>query len=111
MYLDSRADRIAIRFRTDQLQAEGPVSVIQIVAIQIRRTRIRRDQDIQIAIVIEVPVSGAASHLRIRESAANCVRDVGESSACRLQEQLRLLREFGGPDVPDRVVDMSVGHE
>ena len=57
---DSGADRVAIRFRADQSNANASVSGELVVAIKIGGAVVGRDQQIEIAVAIKIAVSQAA---------------------------------------------------
>ena len=64
---DGRADRIAIGFGAGETEPQAPVPRRLIVAEQIRGPVVRRDQDVQIAVTIEVADGEPAPDLRLRE--------------------------------------------
>src|ERR1039457_5246 len=57
-----RADPIAIRFRTCQTNAQPMVAVAAVIAQKNRRSVVGGDQDVQIAVVVEIGIGRAARH-------------------------------------------------
>ena len=92
-----------------QAQSQGPVPRIDIVAIKIRRSLIRGEQKIQIAIPVEVAVCEPARDFRRREPSTHLRGDVAKSSLAIVQEQVRRLRvAMISGDLAHRLIDVSV---
>src|SRR5512141_2904559 len=85
-------DGIAIRFRTDQNEANTSHPGNHIVAVEIGRAVVRRKKEVDISVPIEVAVCQPAADLRIGEAAANGGRNIAEVSAPVIQEKLWRLR-------------------
>src|ERR1035438_1944550 len=64
LYAHHGADTVAIRFRPGQAHVQPVVAVAAIVAIQVRGTVIGGNQNIEVAIAVEVRIGGAARHNR-----------------------------------------------
>ncbi len=104
-----RANAVAIRFRASQTQAQGPIAGCYIVAIKIRGALIGGDQQIEIAVAIEVAVRESAADFRRCETAAQLRRDVVETAFAVVQKKMRRLRiTVIAGDVANGFVDMSV---
>ena len=100
---------IAIRFRPLQMQSKRAIPVGHIVAIKISRSLIRRDQQIEIAIAIEIAIRQRAPHLRRGKASAHLVRDIVKTPVAAVQEQMRRLRVTVIPgDIANRFVDVPV---
>src|SRR5277367_6168316 len=101
------ANRITVRLLTDQTKADTPVSGELIVAIKIRRAVVGSDENVEIAIAIEVTVGQSASDLGLTERFADFGSYIAEgpfSLANQIvQEKLRRLR------IPDVAADAAHG--
>src|SRR5882762_9516880 len=105
-----RADGVPVRFGSDQAKANAPVSGALIVSVQIRRPVVGGDQKVKVTIAIEISVGESPSHLRLAELCSGFARHVTECSLPVVQKQLRRLCVTDvSPDVPNGIVDMSVG--
>ena len=90
--VDRRADRVAIRFRSDEMQTQRAISGRLIVAVKIRGAVIRRQQKISVAVVVEISVGEAAADFWCVESSADFARNVVKFSVAAVEKKLRRLR-------------------
>src|SRR5664280_2957013 len=67
LYAHHGADSVAIRLRPGQAHVQPVVTVAAIVAIQVRRTVIGGNQNVEIAVAVEIGIGGAARHNRTME--------------------------------------------
>ena len=83
-----------------------------VVAVKMRRAVVGRDQDIQVAVIIEITERRAAPHFRRGEVRARLGRHVAEAGATAVQQQMRWLRVRDvGPQIVDGLVDMPIYHQ
>ena len=68
--MDRRADCVAIGFGSDQVETDAAISGYLVVAIKVCGAVVGRDQQIEIAVAIEVAVRQAASDFWLIETAA-----------------------------------------
>ena len=106
------ADGVAIGFGSDQVEADAVIARPSlVVAIQISGTIVGGDQQIEVAIAIEVAVGQTASDFRLIETAAGFGGDIAESSLAIVEKQLRWLRVSDvAADVAHGLVDVAIGH-
>ena len=81
---------IAIAFRSDQFQLKPVVRVAAIIAVQMRGRVIVRDEDIQIAVAIEIAVGRSAGDQRLREN-AGYILELASAGIVKQTRQLRIL--------------------
>ena len=106
------ADRIAIRFGSCQLEANTAIPGYLIVAIEVGRAVVGGDQDIQIAIAIEIAEGERPGPLWARESGADCAATSRNPALPCVQEQVRRLCIADvAADVAHGVVDVAVDHQ
>src|SRR5437868_9444799 len=74
------SDRVAVGFRSHQVKPDAPISCQLIVAIEICGTIVCGDEEIDIAIAIEVPVGEATPDFRLIEAAACFCRRIVKTS-------------------------------
>ncbi len=89
-YGDQRANAIAIRFRSCQLDAQAAVRPAFVMK-QICAATIRGHQDIERAVVINICVSRAAADSGRSEGAAKSLRDFHELASAKIAEHVRRL--------------------
>ena len=77
---DGRADRIAIRFCALQIKSNAAGVRLLVVAVQIRRTVVRCQEDVEVAVAVEIAESEAATNFGRFETASNLAGDVAEFS-------------------------------
>ena len=83
-----------------------------IVAEQRRRAVVRRHQQIDVAVAIEVADGEAAADPRLREVGAGGGRDVAKRAVALIEEQVRRLRVADvAADVAHGLVDVAVGDD
>src|SRR5437764_14955952 len=88
------------------------MSTRTVVAIEAGGTVVGGDQHIQVAIVVKIPVSGAARHLGLVERLPDQRHHVAKLTASLIVKQMRRFRVAdGGFDTRDGLVDVPVGHE
>ena len=94
------------------MEPDGPVAVGHIVAIQVRRALIGGDQQIHVAVAVEIAVSRAAGDLGRGESRARLGRDIVEPAVAVVQKQVRRLRVTDlAANVAHGLVDVPVDRE
>src|SRR6266478_3839108 len=107
-----RADSVAVRFRTDQMKANAAISSGVLVAIKISGAVVGGQQDVEIAVAIEVSVGQAAAYFGLREAATDIRSDVAEFPAAFVQKKLRRLRVADvAVNVAHGLFDVPVGDE
>ncbi len=87
-----RADPVAIRSRADRLHSQQIVLICIVVSQQPRGSIVCRNQQIQIAIVIEIAVSRAATDNRALQSAAQLRRHFFKFLLAFVAKEVRRLR-------------------
>ena len=108
---DCCADRVAIGFCSRELETDAAVPGELIVAIEVSGTVVRGDQQIEIAVAIEVAIGQAASNFGLIEASADFRGDLAEISLAAVQEQLRRLGvSHIAANVANSFVDVSVGN-
>ena len=106
-----RADRIAIRFRSHQAEPDASVARELIVAIEKCRAVVGGQQEVHVAVAIEVAVGQTAADLWLIEPAADFASHVAKFSVALIEKKLRRLRVADvAADVAHRFVDVTVGH-
>src|SRR5512146_2922127 len=106
---DDCSNSVAVRFRSHQVKADAAIPGKLIVTEQVSGTVVRREQDVHIAVPVEITVRQSASHLGNRESATHFTGNILEASSTLVQEkQRRLCVRHIAPYIADRVVDMAV---
>src|SRR5882724_9033617 len=82
-----------------------------IVAVEIGGTVIRGDEEIQIAVAIEVAVGEAAPNFRLLEAATNIGGHVAKTLLARVKKKLWWLGIANiAANVANRFINVSVGH-
>ena len=86
-------------------------TVQQIIPVEEGRAAVGGDEDIQVAVVIEIRVGGGAPDLGVGKSAANLVGHVVENTRAIVEEQLRRLGVRGIGGFQHHVVNVTVDHQ
>src|SRR5882762_10710008 len=107
-YFQRSPDGVAIGLRPDQANPDAPVPGSLVGAVEIGWAVVGGDQEIKIAVTIEIAVGKPSSDLRLTETTADLSGHVNESSLPAVQEKLRWLGVTDTADIAHRVVDMSV---
>src|SRR5712664_2073340 len=94
------------------MKANAAISGGVLVAIKISRTVVGGQQDVEIAVAVEVSVSQAAADFGLGEAATDVRRGVVEFSAALVQKKLRRLRVADvAVNVAHGLFDVPVGDE
>ena len=103
----SRFDFVPIRPEPD-----AAVAGELIVAEERRGAVVRRHEQVDVAVAVEIAAREAASDLRLREIGARGGRDIAKRAVALVQEQVRRLRVADvAADVADGLVDVAVGDD
>ena len=78
--LDARSDGAAIRLGADALYLDPVVVEFRIAADELRRSVDGVDDEIDVAIVVEIAEGATAGRIRDRDSRAAILRDLAKSS-------------------------------
>ncbi len=111
---DNRSDGVAIGLGADEAEAEAVVPALRIedliVAEKIRRTVVGGEEQVEVAVAIEVCIGEAAPDFRLAEVGTSFTGDVTEGSIALVEKQLwRLGVADIAANVSDGVVDVAVG--
>ena len=105
-------DGVAIGFRADETKPNRSVACHLIVAVQPGGTVVGGDQQIEIAIAVDVAEREAAAHFRLSEVAASRTGYVSKRPVPEAQEQMGRLRIADVPaDIADGLFDVAVGDD
>src|SRR6266481_4401676 len=108
---DSGADGVAIGFCADEVQADAAVSGLLVVAVEVGGAVVGSEEEIEIAVAIEIGNGEAATDFGLGEAATELVGDFHKFSVALIQKKLRCLSVADvAADVADGVVDMTVGY-
>src|SRR5262249_22136355 len=105
-------DGIAIGFCTRQIEPQGFVSGLHVVAEQIRGAVVGGEKDVQVAVAIEVAEGKTATDARSGEVFTVCRNDVLKFSVAEIQKKVgRLCIAAVAADVAHGVVDVAIGDD
>src|ERR1051325_7413998 len=108
--LYGRSDRIAVGFCSLQFETDAVVPSQLIVAKENRRTIVGGQQDVQIAIAIEISVSQSAADARFLQPAPSISCHIMEFPAPQIHKEWRRLGVAHiSANVPDGLIDVSIG--
>src|SRR5882762_170540 len=107
-YLQRSPDGVAIGLRPYQANPDAPVPGSLVGAVKIGWAVVGGDQQIEIAVAIEIAIGKPSSDLGLTEAAADFTGHVYERSLPAVQEKLRRLRVSDAADIAHRVIDMPV---
>src|SRR5207249_1605899 len=93
--LDARADAAAIRFCADGFDFDPIVAGAGIAAQKLRKIVDGVDEQVEIAVVVEVAESAATSGDGNRDAGTGVVRNVGEASVAEIFVEQLALRVAG----------------
>src|SRR5262249_38569839 len=109
---DLRADAVAVRFVANGLEPDEPRLIAIVVAQQIGRAAIGRQQNIQISVVVVIAVSRASPDNGSLERAARASRRLDKPGFAFVAEELRLHRVGDlRLNLVDVIGDVTVGHK
>src|SRR3974377_1453477 len=93
------------------MKADATIPVRKIIAVEMGRGIICREQKIQVAVPVKVSNREASPHLRYVELSSDLVSHIMKFAAAEILEKLRCLRVADIPaNVPYRFVNVAVGH-
>src|SRR6476469_2437143 len=84
--LHARADSVAIGLGPDQQNLQPVVRIAAIVAQKLRRLAIIADQNIELAIVVEIADRSTSAHARKCKVGPKLIADIFESAAASVPE-------------------------
>ena len=107
-----RADGVAVRLRAHELQRHPMALAGLIEAEEIGRVVQVVDDDVDVAVVVEVGKGGAAAGLRRRHRRAELLGDVGEAPVAEVAiDDFALLVAGFGLELPHLGIDVAVDEE
>ena len=107
------ADRVPVGFSADEPHPHRMYSWRDVVPVQTRRALIGRDQQIQVAVAVEVAISQAASHFGRGEATAGQGSHVPKDASPAVQKEVGRLGITGvAANLSDGLVNVTVdGHQ
>ncbi len=108
--MDDCADGVAVGFYADETDAEPAVAGGDVIAIEICGAAVGGDEDIEVAIAVEVADGETASYFGACEGLPDLTGRVAEFCVALIEEEMRGLR-ISAAEVADGVVDVSVDSE
>src|SRR5713101_3972869 len=111
---DNRSDGVAIRLGAGEAEADAVAPALRIedliVAEEISRTVVGGEEQVEVAVAIEVGIGEAAPDFRLAEVGTSFTGDVTECSIALVEKQLWWLGVADiAANVSDSVVDVAVG--
>src|SRR5215204_670635 len=109
---DGCADGVAIGLRADKPQSEAAVAGLLVVAEQYRRSVVRRHQQIDIAVAVEVAGRQSPPDAGLCETIARLAGRLAKDRVALVEEEQRRLRVTDvAADVAYGLVDVAVGDD
>lgn len=109
--VDGGADGVAIGFCADEVEAEAAVSGELVVAIETGGAVVGGEEEIEIAVAVEIGDGETAAYLGLSEVAAELGGNFEKFCVALIEEELWGLSVADvAADVADSVVDVAVGH-
>ena len=105
------ADGIAIGFRSHEMETDAVVAGKVVVAIEVSGAVVGSDQQVEVAVAIEVAIRKATTDFGTVELSASLGRDIAENSLAAVEKQLRRLCVSDiAANVANGLVDVSIGN-
>src|SRR5262249_23756916 len=112
LHPDCGPDAVAIGFAADGAYTDPVVAIAAIVAIEVRRALVGSHEQVQVAVVIDIGVSGPAGDNRPIERRAHRWRGILELALAEITEKQRRLPVLNlRLDLTDLLFDVAVGAE
>src|SRR6202035_6063315 len=88
---DHGTDAVAVRLRPHRADGKPVIAVAAVVAVEVGGAVIGGDHDVEVAIMVEVAIGGAAGDEWAQEVGAEGAADVGEGAVAEVPEDQRRL--------------------
>jgi len=110
--LQSGADRIPVGLSTGEAKTDAVIPRQLIVPEQVSGPVVGREKQIEVAVAIKISIGKAASDFGLAEIRTHIECGIAECSVASIEKQLRRLGvTYIAADVPNSVVDVSVGYD
>src|SRR5260370_20420016 len=104
-------NRLGVWIRARKMKSNALRFRRLIVAIKIRWSAVGGHQYVQVTIAVEISASQTPANFQGLKSSTHCIRCVLKFSAASIHEEMRRLSVSGVPaDIPNRFVDVAIGH-
>src|SRR5208282_1494477 len=105
------SDGIAVRLGSDKPEANAAISTELVIPVQVSGAVVRSQQQVEVAITIEVPIGQPAANLRPLEPSSKLGGDIAKLACTIVQKQKRWLSiAHVATNVAHGFVDVSVRH-